>query len=144
MNAMHRSVEIGFDTGGTFTDCVVLDSGQQFDHGFKVLSTPHDPCSRSSMPWNSLSQRGPRSTANIRVVLHATTVATNALIERKGSKVGLITTSGFRDILELRRETRYDEADLFPVFPEPLVARHLRLGVAERVDADGDVISRAR
>lgn len=140
MKVMHRSVEIAFDTGGTFTDCVVVDQARSSIHGFKVLSTPDDP-SRAILAALELAvARGFVSTENIRVVLHATTVATNALIERKGSKIGLITTRGFRDIIEMRRETRYDETDLFPRFPEPLVPRYLRLGVSERMDAGGNAI----
>jgi N-methylhydantoinase A len=136
-----RSVEIGFDTGGTFTDCVVVDFAARSLKGFKVLSTPSDP---SIAIFNALAlavRNGDVMASNTHVVLHATTVATNALIERKGAKVGLITTKGFRDIIELRRETRYDEADLFPEFPAPLVPRYLRLGTTERVGADGAVIT---
>jgi N-methylhydantoinase A/oxoprolinase/acetone carboxylase beta subunit len=136
-----REVEIAVDTGGTFTDCVVRDCASGEITGFKVLSTPHDPSVAIFNALQLLLGQGGVTTRDISAVLHATTVATNALIERKGSKVGLITTDGFRDILELRRETRYDEVDLFPVFPAPLVARHLRLGVSERVDSAGKVVA---
>ena len=134
-------LEIGVDTGGTFTDCVVLDSRKQTVSGLKVLSTPHDPSIAIFTALQFLFDNAGIDARDVRIILHATTVATNALIERKGSKVGLITTNGFRDIVELRRETRYDEADLFPKFPDPLVERHLRLGVVERIDSNGNVVT---
>ena len=134
-------LEIGVDTGGTFTDCVVLDSRTQPISGFKVLSTPHDPSIAIFTALQFLFDNAGIDARDVRIILHATTVATNALIERKGSKVGLITTNGFRDIVELRRETRYDEVDLFPKFPDPLVERHLRLGVVERIHSNGNVVT---
>lgn len=141
MNRSALPVEIGVDTGGTFTDCVILDFQKRVLIGFKVLSTPHDPSIAifDALDW-AFANAGV-SKSDVSIVLHATTVATNTLIERKGAKVGLITTEGFRDMLELRRETRYDETDLFPVFPEPLVPRHSRLGVIERMDASGAVLT---
>ncbi|MFC7552598.1 hydantoinase/oxoprolinase N-terminal domain-containing protein [Pseudoroseomonas wenyumeiae] len=74
-------------------------------------------------------------------IIHGTTLVTNAVIERKGAKVGLITTQGFRDILEMGTEQRYDIYDLFLGFPEPLVSRDLRLEVAERLDRDGNTVT---
>ncbi len=140
MASTEPCVEIGFDTGGTFTDCVVVDFAKGTLHGFKVLSTPADPSIAIFEALEHAVAKGWIDAARAAAVLHATTVATNALIERKGSRVGLVTTEGFRDILELRRETRYDEGDLFPTFPAPLVPRHLRLGTPERVTADGTVL----
>jgi len=140
MSEFVRSIDIGVDTGGTFTDCVVLDYGRRKLHGFKVLSTPHDP---SEAIFNAIDHAFVDlgiAAREVGIVLHATTVATNALIERKGSKTGLVATRGFRDVLEMRRETRYDETDLFPEFPEPLVPRYLRRGVDERVDASGKIV----
>jgi N-methylhydantoinase A len=141
MSGRARPIEIAVDTGGTFTDCVILNFEKRSIIGFKVLSTPHDPSIAifSALDW-AFKNAGV-AMCDVDVVLHATTVATNALIERKGAKVGLITTSGFRDTLEMRRETRYDESDLFPIFPEPLVPRHLRLGVLERVDSSGMILT---
>lgn len=78
--------------------------------------------------------------ADLSEIVHGTTLVTNAVIERKGAAVGLITTEGFRDILEIGTEQRYDIYDLTLSFPEPLVERSRRLEVAERVDADGAVI----
>jgi N-methylhydantoinase A len=74
------------------------------------------------------------------VLVHGTTLATNALIERKGARTALLTTQGFRDVLALGNESRYDQYDLDIVLPEPLVPRYLRLGVPERLDRDGRVL----
>ena len=82
--------------------------------------------------------------AAVRALIHGTTLATNALIERKGARTGLLTTAGFRDAVEIGREGRYDMYDLFIDPPAPLVPRHLRLEVAERVQADGSVAQAAR
>ena len=76
--------------------------------------------------------------------MHGTTLVTNAVIERKGAKLGLVTTQGFRDLLEMGTEQRYDIYDLFLEFPEPLAPRDLRLEVPERIDRDGHVVTRAR
>ena len=82
------------------------------------------------------------SASQLDIIIQGMTLATNALIERKGAKTGLITTQGFRDILEIRKESRYDPDDFFIELPEPLTPRHLRLGVQERVDKDGNVVTR--
>ena len=79
--------------------------------------------------------------ADVGDIVHGTTLVTNAVIERKGSKLGLITTKGFRDILEMGTEQRYDIYDLFLTFPDPLVSREHRLEVAERIDRDGNVVT---
>ena len=78
--------------------------------------------------------------ADIAIVIHGTTLATNAIIERKGARTALVTTEGFRDVLALRNESRYDQYDLNIVLPEPLVPRHLRLPVPERLDNEGRVL----
>ena len=139
-NSRH-GIEIAFDTGGTFTDCVVMDFDKQSLKGFKVLSTPDDPSVAIFDALDLAIRNGYIDAPRTSAILHATTVATNALIERTGARIGLITTEGFRDVIELRRETRYDETDLFPEFPAPLVPRYLRLGIRERVGADGRVIA---
>ncbi len=82
--------------------------------------------------------------ADVAEIVHGTTLVTNAMIERSGAPVGLITTEGFRDILEMGTEQRYDIYDLFVQFPEPLVRRDLRLEVPERVDSAGRVVTAAR
>ena len=143
MSEGRRPIEIGVDTGGTFTDCVILNFARRSIMSVKVLSTPEDPSVAIFQALELAFDRAGIAPRDIGAVLHATTVATNTLIERKGAKVGLITTEGFRDMLEMRRETRYDETDLFPKFPEPLVPRYLRLGVIERTDEGGAISHRS-
>src|SRR5450631_2408821 len=112
---------LGLDIGGTFTDIVVYDQHGAASYSHKELTTPDAP------------HRG------VTRMVHATTLFTNALIERKGALTGLITTEGFRDTLEMRREHKYELYDLFIELPEPLVPRRLRLEVPERIGPDGIV-----
>ena len=124
------------DTGGTFTDCVILNFERRSITAFKVPSTPHDPSIAifSALDW-ALVHAGVAA-SETGVVLHATTVATNVLIEREGRESRADHDKRFPRIWRCG-ETRYDEFDLFPTFPEPLVPRYLRSGVAERIDAQG-------
>src|SRR4029078_12915204 len=78
--------------------------------------------------------------ADIGIVIHGTTLATNAVIERKGARTALVTTQGFRDVIAMGNESRYDQYDLNIVLPEPLVPRHLRLPVPERLDNEGKLL----
>lgn len=131
---------LGCDIGGTFTDFIVLDEATGEVQIEKCLTTPQDPSEAVQAGVEKLGERLPdflRSTVH---VVHGTTLVINAVIERKGAKTGLIATEGFRDTLEFGRERRYDNYDLFPEFPEPLVPRHLRLGVKERTGADGRIL----
>ncbi len=107
----------------------------------KRLTTPHDPSEAALIGIEELVAMAGIRLADVGEMVHGTTLVTNAVIERKGAKLGLITTQGFRDILEMGTEQRYDIYDLFLQFPEPLVARRLRLEVAERVDRDGAVVT---
>ncbi|HEV2335085.1 MAG TPA: hydantoinase/oxoprolinase family protein [Stellaceae bacterium] len=133
---------IGIDVGGTFTDLVAIDAGGATVLA-KVPSTPNDP-SRGVL--DGLAQlagrlgleRGALLVATERIV-HGTTVATNALLERKGAKTGLLTTAGHRDVIEMREGLKDERYNLRMPPPEPLVPRHLRLGVTERMRADGRV-----
>jgi len=137
--ASKRRFRIGVDIGGTFTDFVLLEEANGRLEGFKRLTSTDDP---SRAVFEGLDEIGSRfgvAPAEVEVIVHATTLATNTLIERRGARVGVITTEGFRDVLEMRRETRYDDLDLAPEFPPPLAPRHLRLGVVERLRADGGV-----
>jgi N-methylhydantoinase A len=130
---------IGIDVGGTFTDIVVYDArtGRQASH--KELTTHEDP-SRGVMAGIDRLLRASAITATeIGRLVHATTLFSNALIERKGAPTGLITTQGFRDTLEIGRERKYELYDLRIVKPAPLVPRHLRVGVPERIAVDGSV-----
>ncbi|MBE3558739.1 MAG: hydantoinase/oxoprolinase family protein [Ktedonobacteraceae bacterium] len=125
---------IGIDTGGTFTDMVLLQDGQLRVH--KVLSTPDDP-SRAIM--EGLTQLGVAE--HLSVLVHGSTVATNAVLERKGVPTALITTAGFRDVLEIGRQTRPKLYDLRVQKVPPLVPRSLRLEIVERLNERGEVMT---
>src|SRR3970282_594866 len=130
---------LGIDIGGTFTDIVVYehDSGRQWSR--KVLTTHEDPARAVAGGVGALLGEGRLAPEHFTRVVHATTLFTNALIERKGAPTGLITTAGFADALEIGRERKYELYDLQIAKPEPLVPRSLRLEVAERSRADGRV-----
>lgn len=131
---------IAFDIGGTFTDFALLDEGTGEIEVHKRLTTPHDPSIGALDGITALLDRCLVAPSDVHNVTHGTTLITNALIERKGSKVALLTTKGFRDILELRNEQRYDIYDFLLQLPKPLVPRHLRLGVDERIDHHGRIL----
>ncbi|HEY9344582.1 MAG TPA: hydantoinase/oxoprolinase family protein, partial [Inquilinus sp.] len=131
---------IGFDIGGTFTDFILYDGEGRNVKLHKRLTTPHDPSEAALVGIEELVDMAGIRLADVGEMVHGTTLVTNAVIERKGAKLGLITTRGFRDVLEMGTEQRYDIYDLFLQFPEPLVARRLRLEVPERVDRDGTVV----
>jgi N-methylhydantoinase A len=126
----------GVDTGGTFTDLVAYDEELGELRMAKALSTPASP---SRAVFNAFA-RGGLETREISYFVHGTTVATNALIERKGAPVALLCTDGFRDILHMQRVTRPDHFDLHWVKPRPLVPRNRVFGVSERVLRDGTVL----
>jgi N-methylhydantoinase A len=123
----------GIDTGGTFTDIVLLQEGKL--RVFKVLSTPDDP-SRAIL--DGLKQLD--ALKDLRVLVHGSTVATNAVLERKGVLTGLITTAGFRDVLEIGRQTRPKLYDIRVQKVPPLVPRDLRVEVIERLNERGEVM----
>ena len=132
------SVFIGIDVGGTFTDLIVHDPGSG------AISTVKVPSDRASPDRAVLSALGRAGVAagEVALIVHGTTVATNALLERRGSRTGFVTTAGFRDVLELGRTTRLVPNSLYdPYFerPAPLIARRDRLTVAERTEADGGI-----
>ena len=123
---------VGVDVGGTFTDLVALVDGEL--HVAKVLSTPADQSAGAIAALDETSIDGP----SIAAYAHGTTVATNALLERRGARTALLTTEGFRDVLEIARQTRPSLYDLTKRPPEPLVPRELRFTVRERVGPDGE------
>ncbi|MGG5822007.1 hydantoinase/oxoprolinase family protein [Falsiroseomonas sp. HW251] len=134
------TARIAIDVGGTFTDVVLLDEAQGLLRFGKVLSTPEDQSVGSlEGARDTLAEAGIEAGA-VRDVVHATTVATNAVLERKGAVTGLVSTEGFRDILANGREARYDIYDLAITLPEPLVPRARRVEVAERLDFRGAVL----
>jgi len=132
------SIRLGVDIGGTFTDVVLEKDGVLFST--KVLTTyvapenaiidgMHQVCAKASIAPSEIDQ-----------IIHGTTLATNALIERRGAKTALITTEGFRDVIEMRTESRFEQYDLNLNLPEPLLPRQMRFTVAGRVDANGHVL----
>ena len=131
---------IGVDIGGTFTDLVWVDEVTGAVRVGKLLTTPKDPSQAVEEGVVTLLHEAGAPAAAVRALIHGTTLATNALIERKGARVGLLTTAGFRDAVEIGREGRYDMYDLFIDPPVPLVPRQLRVEVSERVQADGSVL----
>ena len=133
-------VRIAFDIGGTFTDIVVDDRQRGRLATLKVPSTPGDPARAVLEALDTLSGEGAYRAGEVRAVLHATTVATNAVIERSGARTALITTAGFRDVLILGRQKRPETYDLHGLKPVPLVPRRRIFEVAERVGFDGRII----
>ena len=131
------AARLGVDIGGTFTDLVVVDETTGAVRVGKVLTTPKDPAHGVEQGIQGLLGEAGVAAGAVGAVVHGTTLATNALIERKGAKTALLTTAGFRDTLEIRSEGRYDMYDLFIDPPAPLVPRHLRYEVPERLLADG-------
>src|SRR5262245_14455600 len=129
----------GFDIGGTFTDFVLMEVESGRTSTYKTLTTPADPSEAVIEGWRALLAETGADASSVEQSVHGTTLITNALIERAGATTGLITTRGFRDTLELRREMRYDIYDLLITLPDPLVPRPLRLELDERIDAAGNV-----
>jgi N-methylhydantoinase A len=134
------TARLGVDIGGTFTDLVLLDEVTGAVSVGKILTTPKDPAHGVETGIQQLVGEVGVPPSRIRAVVHGTTLATNALIERKGARTALLTTRGFRDTLEIGHEGRYDMYDLFIDPPAPLVPRHLRREVDERVLVDGEVV----
>ena len=131
---------LGCDIGGTFTDFVLLNDSTGEIKINKCLTTPVDPSDAVEQGIKELEKRTPGMTNSLDEVIHGTTLVINSIIERKGAKTGLITTKGFRDVLELGREIRYTAYDLFAEFPEPLIPRRYRMEVDERIRSDGTVL----
>ncbi|MFD0681150.1 MULTISPECIES: hydantoinase/oxoprolinase family protein [unclassified Paenibacillus] len=130
---------VGVDVGGTFTDVTLVDShsGEILNH--KVPSTPEDPSRAIMNGVVQILELNEVPVSEVRYLAHGTTVATNSLIERKGALTGLLVTEGFRDLLEIGRQTRPSLYDFFKEKPEPVIPGHLRLEVDERLYADGSV-----
>jgi N-methylhydantoinase A len=136
----NRSYRLGCDIGGTFTDFVLADDETGTFFIYKCLTTPADPSDAVETGIKALEIQAHGFMPELSEIIHGTTLVINAIIERKGARTGLITTKGFRDVLELGREIRYDAYDIFSEYPEPLVPRALRTEVFERIASDGRVI----
>jgi len=129
---------LAVDIGGTFTDLALEHGGRRATA--KVLTTGTQP-ERGVLDGVAAILRGAGLTpADVSILVHGTTLATNAIIERKGARTALVTTQGFRDVLAMGNESRYDQYDLNITLPQPLVPRHLRLPVPERLDNEGAVL----
>ena len=134
-----EAVRIAVDIGGTFTDLQILDVAGGVIRDFKSPSTPHDPSEGLITALRGAAERFGFSLSDITMLLHGSTIATNAVLERKLPKGALITTAGFTDVLEIGRHMRHN---VYALKAEPrslLVPRHLRFGVRERIRANGDV-----
>ena len=129
---------LAVDIGGTFTDLALECFGRR--HTLKVLTTPAAPEQGVVQGVGRILELAGCRLGEIDLLVHGTTLATNAIIERKGARTALVTTQGFRDVLALGNESRYDQYDLAIRLPEPLVPRHLRLVVPERLDNEGHVL----
>ena len=134
-------MRIGFDIGGTFTDLVLLDPRTEALSVHKALTTPLDPAAGAIAGLDALMRQANARWEEVGVVVHGTTIVTNAIIERKGASTALLTTRGFRDVIESGTEQRYDIHDIFLKFPAPLVPRVLRFEISERLAQDGTVVT---
>ncbi len=134
------SYRLGCDIGGTFTDFVLVNDTTGQLHVYKCLTTPQDPSDAIETGIRALMDSAPGYVGNLHEVVHGTTLVINAILERKGAKTGLVTTRGFKDVLELGREVRYDAYDIFAEYPAPLVPRPLRVEVDERISSSGKVL----
>jgi N-methylhydantoinase A len=128
---------VGIDTGGTFTD-FVYEAARKI-RVFKVASTPDDPSRAIAAGLQRVAKESKSEFSKIEVV-HGTTVGTNALLQRRGARVALVTTGGFEDVIEIGRQARPELYNLNAVKPPPLVSTELRFGIAERVACDGEVL----
>ena len=132
-------IRIGIDIGGTFTDLQVLDETTGARYGLKTPTTPEDPSIGLLAGIEMAAERFGFSIADIRFILHGTTIATNAVLERKLPRGLLLTTQGFRDVLEIGRHVRRDVYGLKPRREPPLIPRNRRIEITERICADGSI-----
>jgi N-methylhydantoinase A/oxoprolinase/acetone carboxylase beta subunit len=135
-----KNYRLGCDIGGTFTDFVLLNDETGEMKTGKCLTTPRDPSDAVEEGIRVLEATTPGFVGKLDELIHGTTLVINSIIERKGARTGLVTTKGFRDILEIGREIRYAPYDIFAEFPEALIPRRLRVEVDERIRSDGSVI----
>src|SRR5580692_2879992 len=138
MSTTAATARLAVDIGGTFTDVVLERSGERAT--IKVLTTPGAPEVGVLSGVRSILATSGVAASDVGLIIHGTTLATNAIIERKGARTALLTTEGFRDVIAMGNESRYDQYDLNITLPEPLVPRALRLPVAERLDNTGRVL----
>jgi len=133
-----REARLGVDIGGTFTDVALEVAGRRYSA--KILTTPEAPERAVLEAIHVVLREAALAPADLSIIIHGTTLATNAIIERKGAKTALLTTEGFRDTIEIRHENRFEQYDVNIDLPPPLVPRRLRFPVPERIDARGRVL----
>jgi N-methylhydantoinase A len=133
-----KSARLAVDIGGTFTDFALEVEGKRLSR--KVLTTPTAPEQGVLAGIELVLGDAKLRPADLGLIIHGTTLATNAIIERKGARTALLATRGFRDSIEMAYEHRFEQYDIFMDKPAPLVPRHLRLSVPERIDANGRII----
>ena len=137
MTALHKA-RIGVDIGGTFTDVALEVGHRRFTA--KTLTTSRAPEEGVLAALRSVLSEAGVDPGEVGVLIHGTTLATNALIERKGAKTALLTTEGFRDVVEIRHENRFEQYDVNIDLPLPLVPRRRRLPICERINAQGEIL----
>ena len=135
---LNSRIRLSVDIGGTFTD-VVLANGDEVI-STKVLTTYKAPENAIIEGMSYVCKKSGLDPSDISQIIHGTTLATNALIERRGAKTALITTKGFRDVIEMRTESRFEQYDLNLTLPDPLLPRNFRYIIEERMQADGQVL----
>ena len=135
---MRQGGRLGVDIGGTFTDVALEAAGRRCSA--KILTTPEAPERAVLEAIGMVLREAALTPADLSIMIHGTTLATNAIIERKGAKTALLTTEGFRDTIEIRHENRFEQYDVNIDLPPPLVPRRLRFPVRERIDARGRVL----
>ena len=133
-----EKARLAVDIGGTFTDLCLEWNGKRTST--KVLTTPRAPEEGVLTGMAEIMKLSGAKPGDFGLIIHGTTLATNAIIERKGAKTALIVTEGFRDSIEIAFEHRFEQYDIFMVKPPPLVARDLRFGIPERMDGRGNVL----
>ncbi|QNK60313.1 hydantoinase/oxoprolinase family protein [Paenibacillus sp. PAMC21692] len=135
-----RKWMVGSDVGGTFTDITMLDRESGTVLTGKILTTPDDPSRAIFNGLEAMAVQYGLELHDVDTFIHGTTLITNTMIERKGAATGLITTEGYRDVIEIGNEMRFDVFDLFLKKIDPLVPRYLRREVSERIDSKGNVL----
>jgi N-methylhydantoinase A len=132
---------IGVDIGGTFTDFVLVNDETGVASTYKQLTTPDDPSEAVIEGVRQIAETAGVKLSDVTAIVHGTTLVTNAIIERRGCRTGMLVTRGFKDSLDIGRESRYDLYDLRLEYPAPLVTRQRRIEVDERIMHDGTVLS---
>ena len=132
-----KKISIGIDTGGTFTDICVLKDGLEIIDHFKLLSTPDNPSKAVIEALNLVIKKHSKDKDKIVYFSHGTTISTNILIEKKGSKTILLTTKGFKDLLDIGRQKRFHLYDLSADKPNIIIKDKYRIEIDERTDSEG-------